>query len=283
MFNDHSKVSIAQIVFYFPAILISIYLACYRHNRPRMSWIILLFFSLSTHHLQQSIHISIKKISNTFFSVRLTAGILVVIYEHKPSTGIMVASIILLNAGVFPLVAATMGLIRIIVSCEDNMNPRISRCLLFSRMLFFVGLGLQIAGGCLEGSDSSSDVDIGVKLVKAGYSCVVVFVACLLGVQVYFWMHLSSLSAGSKTILQAMMIALPFIVVRITYLFLSVVDPSDLRWNDLTGPIAPYLLMGLIMEYAVVCIYLATGFIIPQQRKNNKKPQGLGYSSVEEL
>ena len=80
------------------------------------------------------------------------------------------------------------------------MNPRISRCLLFFRMLFFIGLGLQIAGGCLEGSDSSHDVAIGVKLVKAGYSCVVVFVVCLLGVQVYFWTHFASLSNESKAV-----------------------------------------------------------------------------------
>lgn len=80
------------------------------------------------------------------------------------------------------------------------MNPRTSRCLLFFRVLFFIGLGLQIAGGCLEGSDSSNDVAIGVKLVEAGYSCVVVFVACLLGVQVYFWMHFASLSNESKAV-----------------------------------------------------------------------------------
>lgn len=51
MFNDHSKVSIAQIVFYVPAILVSLYL-CYRHKRPRLSWMILLFFSLSTYYRQ---------------------------------------------------------------------------------------------------------------------------------------------------------------------------------------------------------------------------------------
>lgn len=74
-----------------------------------------------------------------------------------------------------------------------------------------------------------------------------------------------------------MAIALPFIVVRITYLFLSVVQPSDLRWNDLAGPIAPYLLMGLLMEYAVVCIYLAIGFIIPVQRgKKSERGHALG-------
>lgn len=66
-------------------------------------------------------------------------------------------------------------------------------------MIFFLGLGLQIAGGCLEGSDNTSDVVIGVKLVESGYSCAVVFVACLLGLQVYFWIHLS-LSDMSKMV-----------------------------------------------------------------------------------
>ncbi|PYH90489.1 hypothetical protein BO71DRAFT_387558 [Aspergillus ellipticus CBS 707.79] len=250
MLNDHSKLSIAQIVFYIPAIAVSTYLACYRHTRPRMSWNILLFFSI----------------------IRLAAGILVILYEHNPNTGLMVASIILLNTGVLPLVAATLGFIRII------------RCLLFTRILFFVGLGLQIAGGCLEGSDSISDVETGVKLVKAGYSCVVVFVACLLAVQGYLWIHREDLSHTSQAILKALALALPFITVRITYLFLSVVDSSDLRWNDLAGPIAPFLLMGLLMEYIVVCIYLATGFIIPSWRSMQGKRvvSATGYPLVEE-
>ncbi|RAL10250.1 uncharacterized protein BO97DRAFT_436301 [Aspergillus homomorphus CBS 101889] len=242
MFNDHSKASIAQIIFYIPVIFISAYHAYYRHKRPRMSWLIILFFSL----------------------IRVAAGSLVILFEHKPQTGIMVASIILLNTGVFPLIAATLGFIRIILAHEKEViNPRINRCLMFSRMLFFVGLGLQIAGGCLEGSDSASDIATGVKLVKAGYSIVVVFEACLLLVQAYFWMHLPDLSHISYTILKAMALALPFLIVRITYLFLSVFHASDLRWNDLAGPITPFVLMGLLMEYAVVWIYLGTGFIIP--------------------
>lgn len=73
------------------------------------------------------------------------------------------------------------------MSLEQKVGPRVRQCLLLSRILFCVGLGLQIAGGCLEGSDSASDVTIGVKLVKAGYSIVVAFVACLLAVQAYLW------------------------------------------------------------------------------------------------
>ncbi|OJJ97426.1 hypothetical protein ASPACDRAFT_80319 [Aspergillus aculeatus ATCC 16872] len=244
----------------------------------------------------------------TNLTVRVAAGILVISFEHKRRTGIMVASIILLNTGVFPLIAATLGFIRIILAHEKEVvNPRVNRCLMFSRMLFFVGLGLQIAGGCLEGSDSASDVATGVKLVKAGYSIVVVFAACLLLVQAYFWMHLPDLSHMSSTvsyclgekrqlrppaeltaqpqILKAMALALPFLIVRIAYLFLSVFHATDLRWNDLVGPIAPFVLMGLSMEYAVVWIYLGTGFLIPSWRelKGDRVVSMTRYPLVEQV
>ncbi|KAL4864108.1 hypothetical protein BDV12DRAFT_189151 [Aspergillus spectabilis] len=221
MFGSHSKLSIAQIVFYVPATVVAMYLACYRHKRPRMAWNILTFFSL----------------------IRITAGILVIIPEKTSSTDVVVASIIFLNAGVFPLIAATLGLIRIITALERTMSQYIRQCLLHSRILFF-------------GSDTVSDVRIGIKLVKAGYIVVVVFVGCLLATQGYFWTQHSCLSGTSRTILRAMALATPFIIVRIAYLFLSVFQTWDSRWNDLKGPIGPFLGMGLVMEYVVVWIIL---------------------------
>lgn len=68
-----------------------------------------------------------------------------------------------------------------------------------------------------------------------------------------------------------MVFGTPFIVVRINYLFLSVLHTSDLRWNALLGPIAPFLVMGLLMEYFVVCIYLSTGLMIPAKAIPAKK------------
>jgi hypothetical protein len=50
---------------------------------------------------------------------------------------------------------------------EHNARPRVRQYLLVSRFLFFVGIGLTVAGGGLKGSDSSSDTITGVKLVKA--------------------------------------------------------------------------------------------------------------------
>jgi hypothetical protein len=65
---------------------------------------------------------------------------------------------------------------------------------------FYCRLGLTIAGGALEGSDTDNDVLIGFKLVKAGYIIVVVFVGCLLAMQVYFWTQRSCLSVTSRTV-----------------------------------------------------------------------------------
>lgn len=47
MLQDHSKMSIALILLYIPVVLLSTYLACHKHKRPRMAWITLMFFSTS--------------------------------------------------------------------------------------------------------------------------------------------------------------------------------------------------------------------------------------------
>ncbi|KAJ5835732.1 hypothetical protein N7447_001758 [Penicillium robsamsonii] len=50
MLGSHSELSIAQIVFYIPVTVIALYLACYRHKRPRMAWIIPDFLFPRSYH-----------------------------------------------------------------------------------------------------------------------------------------------------------------------------------------------------------------------------------------
>lgn len=92
------------------------------------------------------------------------------------------------------------------MAVEQNMNRHLRQCLVLSRILFIVGIGLTVAGGALEGSDTVSDALTGLKLVKTGYIIVVVFVVCLLAVQVYFWTQRSYLSATSKTVRRSSLI-----------------------------------------------------------------------------
>lgn len=59
---------------------------------------------------------------------------------------------------------------------------------------------------------------------------------------------------------------MPFFIVRLAYAFLSVYRDDD-TWNSLTGPVAPFIVMALLMEYCVVVIYLYTGFKIHPSTK----------------
>ena len=58
---------------------------------------------------------------------------------------------------------------------------------------------------------------------------------------------------------------MPFIAVRIAYALLAVFSADGLhsKWNDLYGSVAAYVIMALVMEYAVVLIYLSIGIRIP--------------------
>lgn len=113
MFDSHSKLGIAQIVLYIPVTLLATYLAFSRHSRPRMVWLILIFFSISEYI--SSINAKCFDIfGSNATPVRITGGILVIVWEKMPKTGMMVASMIFLNTGVFPLIAATLGLIRMV-------------------------------------------------------------------------------------------------------------------------------------------------------------------------
>ncbi|RJE23297.1 hypothetical protein PHISCL_04371 [Aspergillus sclerotialis] len=242
MLNDHSKASIAQIVFYAPALALAVILR-HRHGRPRMPWVILSLFCI----------------------IRIACGIVVILHENKPrDVGLIVASFILLNAGVFPLIAATIGFLRIVTAMDIKSNSKLRSALIFTRILFLAGAVLLIAGGSLVANyKNQSDMSTGMKLVKAGYVVIVVFIACLLGFQAVFSSRRNVLSPSSLTVLKGILAAMPFIAVRITYLFLSVYHPSDDRWNDLSGAIGPFVVMVLLMEYVVVGIYITTGFLIP--------------------
>lgn len=45
MLNNRSKIGIAEIVFYAPAIILAGYLLSHRRDRPRMTWIVLFIYT----------------------------------------------------------------------------------------------------------------------------------------------------------------------------------------------------------------------------------------------
>jgi hypothetical protein len=116
MLNSHESLGIAQIVFYVPIVPTAIWL--FRRNgknRPRMAWWCLIPFSLSTPSLFHKLDLKFPKILPVRLEiVRLAGGPVLIAFEQKPSIGLYVAAIILLNVGVVPLILATLGYVRIV-------------------------------------------------------------------------------------------------------------------------------------------------------------------------
>ncbi|KAE8555688.1 hypothetical protein TMatcc_002954 [Talaromyces marneffei ATCC 18224] len=255
MLNEHSKVSIAQIAFYGPAVIAAVALLLFRRavrTLPLFPWIVLLIFTL----------------------VRLAGGIVVILYENQPSSnGLLIATLILLNVGVFPCIAATIGLINLITFIDFRKNKALAKIIICSRLLFLAGVAVLITGGCLQGSDSPDDQETGTKLVRIGYCIVTVFVACLLSFQLFFWSRKSKLSQTSFLVLRNASLTMPFFVVRLTYAFLSIYR-ADQTWNSLTGPVVPFIVMALLMEYCVVIIYLYTGYKIGYPEEHTTRIAG---------
>jgi uncharacterized membrane protein YozB (DUF420 family) len=108
----------------------------------------------------------------------------------------------------------------------------------------------------------------GGKLVKAGVVIVAVTFAALAGFTGYFWAHRSRLTAARKMLLGAFTLAIPFLVVRIVYSFLGAFASTLFsQWSPVRGSWRAFLVMGLIMEYIVVLIYLYTGISLPSGKE----------------
>jgi hypothetical protein len=149
--------------------------------------------------------------------VRVACAIVTILYENTPtSVGLYIAALILLNAGLLPLIAATIGLLRIMyvhlqtrweysnsfsIVYETKNNKTLGLPMSVSRFLFIVGIALIIAGGSLTGNYKDADsVKTGHTLTKAGYIVVAVFMASLVLIQSHFWRQYDSLSRPCRTV-----------------------------------------------------------------------------------
>lgn len=66
-------------------------------------------------------------------------------------------------------------------------------------------------------------------------------------------------------------IALPFLLIRMVYAFLSAFDNDgrpfyESKWSYLDGSLAAYIVMSLLMEYVVVCVFNFVGMTVDHSK-----------------
>lgn len=267
--DQRSFVGLFQAIFYVPALLVAAYLLFHKHGRPRMPWISLTIFS----------------------TVRLAGGIILIVYENnRNSIGLTIVAILFQGTGVIPLIVSSTGMLRImqvpfsssylqILTLRSKFldyrdNSHLSRAFIIMRILFLAGIVLLIAGSVELGNyNVPSEVSLGLKLAKAGYIILVVIIAWLAGFDVFFWTQHGSLSPSSQKVLRATTLSVPFLIVRIVYGCLGVFQTHTATWSTLSGSVAALVVMHSLMEYAVVIIYTATGFILPPIGKESARAE----------
>lgn len=74
---------------------------------------------------------------------------------------------------------------------------------------------------------------------------------------------ISHAASGEKRLLFAVLLAIPFLAVRLAYSALTTFH-SDSTFNLVNGSVAAYAIMAVVMEFIIIFIYLGIGFVTPK-------------------
>jgi lysylphosphatidylglycerol synthetase-like protein (DUF2156 family) len=130
------------------------------------------------------------------------------------------------------------------------------------QLLITVGLILCIVGGTSAASSTSSAAGVYQPQATTKAGIVLYLIAFIaLGLIAAVIAHkLSNASSDEKRLVWAVIMALPFILVRLIYSLISVFSHSR-YFNLITGSVVILVVMSVLQEMAVVLIYLVIGWI----------------------
>ena len=154
------------------------------------------------------------------------------------------------------------------------------------RLLHLIGtvaIILAIVGGTnISSAKSQNDLNSAANFRHAGAIIFVVFWALIAGLTAFCWAHSDQILQARRKLLLAIVVSLPFLLVRIIYTVLSafaplpfgfdasghVIPPSNANsplkeFSSTSGNWAIYLVMSVLAEYAVVLIYTFAGLRLP--------------------
>ncbi|KAH0838637.1 hypothetical protein J3R83DRAFT_6960 [Lanmaoa asiatica] len=245
--NTQGIISAVTIAIYVPIFLLAFRIA-YRYGVGERGWLLLVIFSL----------------------IRIVGGALLVAAELTVPvvTGLYIGGYALEASGLSPLLLSTLGLLEIITEGPDRGRKHAH----VFRILHIVGtlaLVLMIIGiSYTSSSSANTERRVGVLLFAGLY-------ICLVALAVMQWANRHRLMKYRKQLLVAVSAALPFLAVRTLYSVLSTFSSSTFsptsttdsnnplaKFNMFSGEWQIYVVMEVVMEYAVVVIYTLAGTML---------------------
>lgn len=108
--NSHHSLGVAQIVLFLPALLAALSRSL-RHDRPHFPWLYLILSALGE---IGTLELSLSPRADITTPVHVASGTICIRVGRRPhDVGLLVAYEVLLNLSIFPLLLATVRLLRI--------------------------------------------------------------------------------------------------------------------------------------------------------------------------
>jgi hypothetical protein len=138
------------------------------------------------------------------------------------------------------------------------------------QLVISLGLILSIAGG--SGGDTQSN---GIPTVSTtSKASIALFIVGYIGICFIWLVSMSQVSivpGNEKRISLGVMLALPFIFVRLLYSTLAIFVHNS-TFNIINGSVGVHVAMAIIEEFIVVFIYLLLGFILQPLSEGEQGP-----------
>ncbi|KAG1757965.1 hypothetical protein EDB19DRAFT_1660046 [Suillus lakei] len=213
-----------------------------------------------------------------FCIIRVLGGAFLVAAEEitPANTGLYIGGFALQASGLSPLLICTLGLLHSIFQTPDGQS-RYNNLFRLLQLLGMAALILTIIGISVASSSSSSSSANIIR--RTGVILFAVLYVILVGICLFLWTQVHSVMQYRKQLLKAISVALPLLAVRMLYSILSTFssstfaisttsspqpNTSDLaKFNMFTGEWQIYIVMDMLMEYAVAIIFAVAALVLP--------------------
>ncbi|KAI1464975.1 uncharacterized protein F4812DRAFT_441184 [Daldinia caldariorum] len=250
--TEQNDISIAEIAIYTPALFVAIWL-CIRHGFGRSSgWLYLIIFSLAR---------------------IIGAAMQLATISDPKSLRLRIGAATLQNIGLSPLMMVQLALIgRAAENIQKSTTCFVTeQRIRFIHLIVLVGLVLGAIGGSQSGQDLADTGKYTVStLSQAGTGLMIAAYILLALSTALVAVQMPYMEAGSKRLVLAVGLSLPFILVRLAYSAESLYGNNP-AFNQVSGDINIQLGMSVIMEMIVVAIVESIGMTLP---KITKSPAG---------
>ncbi|KAI4267266.1 MAG: hypothetical protein L6R38_008329 [Xanthoria sp. 2 TBL-2021] len=144
-----------------------------------------------------------------------------------------------------------------------------------------LALALTIAGGVLLSSSNPLQQRSGKLFAQTGLSIFMAAFAIYTVICLLTLLALDAVAVGERIILSGVLIAIPFLFLRMVYSMLAVFRDSN-KFAIVNGSATVQLCMAVMMEMIVVVIYCGTGLFAATERaiERRKEDQRLQRAAI---